>query len=702
MSGINTRMAFGPESGSDSGAGCARERMTGDMKEGEKMPRHEKPKRGVVLLIILTLLTLLIVIGVTFALISGQYRRAAEEAAKNDLYGDPPAQLADRIIYDVLRGPTGMNVLFGHSLLRDLYGNDGVRGVVDLGTRHPITLRMNGEWVEFGALVDRRQPFGRTLSTEFQAYTGCVLTMIDGPAAGLSTRIVGYSIQPGADGAWGQAGADDDNDGTADDISERLWNPNIMGREAPTFGVPASFVNDDVVVVRAEVFKSDLSIPVMPNAGDQFLINGHPFNGTGFGYLPELTSRNLDARTYDPGPDGAWGNAGVDDDGNGLTDDWRESGWAGSDDVAHPTALLPNFSAYPAPTRVAVDIGGADESYDVPDYQNMIMAMVPPTATDPSQIIPSLHRPALINYWINQPASSWLPANNPNWRDFRREIVFRPMPWDHPNFTGGNPSLTADWRPGPDGKWGRAGVDDDLNGIVDDWSETGAIGSDDVLFNDTALSQALVNDPANPIHATWDVDNDGDGITDSIWIDPGLPIRTAPSGRRYKQLVAILCKDLDGRLNLNAHGQLVQMDPATYGPAPPSIYTAFNTGTGKFTLLPVTGLFAGGNNPVLPRGLGVGPAEINLGAAFFGTPQAGFEANQLIQMRNGLDRIFPGRNNAIDDPLSAIKNPGLPDNYYALQFSSYGTQPDTRRLALSAWTRWANRTACTWGRTMKH
>ncbi len=629
------------------------------------MARYKKPKRGVVLLIILTLLTLLIVIGVTFALVSGQYRRAAEEAAKSDLYGDPPEQLADRVMYQVLRGTTNKTPLFGHSLLRDLYGNDGVRGVVDVGTRHPITLRMNGEWIEFGAVNDSKQPFGRTLAHEFQAYTGCVLTMLDGPAAGLSTRIVSYSIQPGADGRWGRAGTDDDNDGTTDDISERLWNYAFNRPEAPTYGTAATYTTDDVVVIRAEVFKSDMSIPVLPNAGDHFLINGRPFNGTGFGYMPEASSRNLDAVAYDPGPDGAWGNAGMDDDGNGIRDDWREAGWSGSDDVPHPTALLPNFGMYPIPTRVAPNIGGADESYDVPDYQNMMLAMVPPAATNASQIIPSMHRPALVNYWVHQSGSSWWPANNPNWRDFRRQIVFRPMPWDHPNFTGSNPALIGNWGPGPDGQWGRAGVDDDANGTVDDWSEKGAVGSDDVLLNDNALAQALINDPASPIHALWDVDNDGDGITDSIWIDPGLPIRTAPDGHRYKPLVAILCKDLDGRLNLNAHGQLVQMDPATYGPAPPSIYTTYNVTAGAFNLLPVTGLFAGGGNPVLPRGLGVGPAEIHLGAAFFGSPQGGAEANAIIQARNGLDRIFPGRNNAIEDPLFAIKNPGLPDNYYA-------------------------------------
>ena len=57
----------------------------------------------------------------------------------------------------------------------------------------------------------------------------------------------------------------------------------------------------------------------------------------------------------------------------------------------------------------------------------------------------------------------------------------------------------------------------------------------------------------------WDVDNDSDTIPDSIWIDPGLPIVTAPDGRRYKRLAAILIKDLDGSININAHGNLAQV-----------------------------------------------------------------------------------------------------------------------------------------------
>jgi hypothetical protein len=49
-----------------------------------------------------------------------------------------------------------------------------------------------------------------------------------------------------------------------------------------------------------------------------------------------------DVRAYDPtallvaspGPDGAWGQVGLDDDGDGTVDNVTEAGWAGSDDLA--------------------------------------------------------------------------------------------------------------------------------------------------------------------------------------------------------------------------------------------------------------------------------------------------------------------------------------------------------------------------------
>src|SRR5205085_692248 len=85
------------------------------------------------------------------------------------------------------------------------------------------------------------------------------------------------------------------------------------------------------------------------------------------------------------------------------------------------------------------------------DFQNMFLAMVPPQAGEDYNrpIIPSFHRPELVQYWQNNlPAdlqgatlnafsgTSPIPTRN-----FFRAAILRPMPWDHPNFSGSSPYL---------------------------------------------------------------------------------------------------------------------------------------------------------------------------------------------------------------------------------------------------------------------
>jgi hypothetical protein len=57
-------------------------------------------------------------------------------------------------------------------------------------------------------------------------------------------------------------------------------------------------------------------------------------------------------------------------------------------------------------------------------------------------------------------------------------------------------------------------------------------------------------------------DVDGDGVADSIWIDPGLDPITI-DGKVYKRLVAYLVRDMDGRLNINTHGNPAHPDFGT-------------------------------------------------------------------------------------------------------------------------------------------
>ena len=204
-----------------------------------------------------------------------------------------------------------------------------------------------------------------------------------------------------------------------------------------------------------------------------------------------------------------------------------ESGAGGLQNSTAPL-LVQNFRGNPP--------GGANSDYTAPDFQHVFLAaQVVNAAGTAVQTLPSFHRPALCRYWANNTNglnlnlsladfSSTLPSTLANkWNSlttaqvaFLRTIMLRPIGrfnssvtttnLDHPNFTGSNPNFNPFW----DGVTAGAGQ--------------------------------------------WDVDNDGDGVPDSVWVDLGVPVRATADGHLYKPLFAILCTDLDGRLNVNAHG----------------------------------------------------------------------------------------------------------------------------------------------------
>ena len=52
------------------------------------------------------------------------------------------------------------------------------------------------------------------------------------------------------------------------------------------------------------------------------------------------------------------------------------------------------------------------------------------------------------------------------------------------------------------------------------------------------------------------MDNDGDGVTDSVWVDLGYPARRNAQGQLYKPLFAFMVIGLNGRIPLNTAGNL--------------------------------------------------------------------------------------------------------------------------------------------------
>lgn len=497
-------------------------------------------RRGVLLLVILSLLALFSVVVITYVIVAGLTRRAAVAYSRHDQYETPPHELAERVMMDVLRGTRNPNSpLQGHDLLGDLYGEDWVEGSVlsDSEITMPVPLsdgsvrqkEVMAGYLEFTGNQLMEIPFLQDGSfTELDGYyNGLIITMREGPSAGQSRRIVEY-FPPGST--------------TPNDYRAQFQNVGDVTILPTDQILPPSYdPQRRYGVLIVEAFES------LPGHGDRFLINGRPFNGLGDSSLrPNKVGNSLTSANHSP-----------------------------------------------------------DEDYDAVDYNNMALAMLMPLPQEPDGAgighvvpIPSYFRPDLVEYTRENNSSGW---DNPN-SQLRQRIIFRPLKEHNQSFQFVNNRLESR-------------IDDGF-----DFTE-------------------LVTDPP------WDVDNDGDGRMDSIWIDPGYEVQTAPDGRRYKVLAAVLCVDLNGRLNLNAHGSLAHVirDPDGMSRSNEPTDSAHDFSVyGPFVNVPNSTL----PNGSVPRGLGFGPADVNL--SFPGTsgqPLASWQeyANLMVGANVTGNYYVPGR-----------------------------------------------------------
>ncbi|MBN2216873.1 MAG: hypothetical protein JW719_05820, partial [Pirellulales bacterium] len=186
------------------------------------------PRRGAVLLIVLAVLALFALIGVTFVIVSSHQQRAAQTQARVDQYAEAPDELLNEALMQVLRGSNVQtSVLRNHGLLEDLYGMNWILYVYH--DNPPLPDQPNAQLVELPALTIPHFPL-----------VGRVVTMLDGPARGQSTRIVG--------------------------INPTTGNLQLLAFENATAADLGDYLDSN-----------DL----------HFVINGAPFGGTGFGYDPD-------------------------------------------------------------------------------------------------------------------------------------------------------------------------------------------------------------------------------------------------------------------------------------------------------------------------------------------------------------------------------------------------------------------------------
>lgn len=509
-------------------------RLAGRAWRGRR--RH---RRGVLLLVVLSILVLFVVIAVTFVLIAGQNRRSLRSESVAERYTNDPQKQCDEAAYQVFRGSDNIqSVLWTHSLLEDMYGANTIDGFLmaapvtttaDNHTGQLIDLYVSAVNPKTGASQYSQNTTG-PYSLISGYYNGQVLTMTSGPARGLSTRIVGY----------------------------RSGNPNTALPD-PT-GNSATFRVVAFDGIATSTFIAWYSTGSNSAFDQRLIINGRAFNGTGVG-LNTVSPYNAAGG----GNNQAYSQLTAMDTSNGLNVPYvylpNPKYFASNTTfnvAANPFPLL-NYSNPVGP-------GGANEDYDAPDVQNMALAWMPVQTVNPfggalATIFPSFHRPDLVKWFENTSSQYNTAWTNASTNGIQRKVILRPLGAssdativpDHPLFTGSNPNF-------------------------------------------------------NPVTGPWDVDNDGDGTMDSVWLDVGFPVQTAADGKTYKPLAAILCLDLDGRVNVNAHGNGAQAFPADNNNDMLSVSQV----QGPFSTSNPT---AGGLQNVvqLPRGQGYGPAEVNPG-----------------------------------------------------------------------------------------
>ena len=85
--------------------------------------RSARRRRGVVLLVVLSLLVLFVIVGLTFALVASVYRGGAEQAARSADREDDHTDELDRAMYLMLRDSERVTPFEHNSLLEDIYAD---------------------------------------------------------------------------------------------------------------------------------------------------------------------------------------------------------------------------------------------------------------------------------------------------------------------------------------------------------------------------------------------------------------------------------------------------------------------------------------------------------------------------------------------------------------------------------------------------
>lgn len=226
-----------------------------------------------------------------------------------------------------------------------------------------------------------------------------------------------------------------------------------------------------------------------------------------------------------------------------VGDPYVDQDYDGTDDGT-PASLNLNFSAAGVGTisPAVPTIPAPDVDYTAADINSIPLSFVgrgvDSTGADVNVIIPSFHRPQLLRSG-GAPIVDWQTVAG------TRQRVLRPHPEHDCVFFN---TTTNAWE-----------VSTTYKRFLSAAS-TNALGQtvNAFPFGSSATVQQgvwdLTGPPAGALNYAWDVDNDGDGISEGIWMDLDFPMQVLADGRRYVPLFSFTVTDADGLINLNVSG----------------------------------------------------------------------------------------------------------------------------------------------------
>ncbi|WP_153555170.1 hypothetical protein [Roseimaritima sediminicola] len=605
--------------------------------------KHRRRPRGVILLLVLGMLALFSLLTATYVIFTSQSRLASYTISQRNTRGAQPEALLDQAITSVLVGSNSSeSAVWGSSLLRDKWGSDFIEANVR----------------DANAYGAAGQP-GWVVQDHFYRIQTSLAPEVDDTTKTAAEKAAARQ-----------------RDGV--DVDDLLVGRYFTLKEGPlshlTFRIVRSFRDRTGETGHPRALDRILVLDVGPYLDERI---SHEGRMQSLRWWLDSGSTRARSLFYGKGQNQVWGGggtftaagaAGSDDEGlpflitgrarNGYGYGWQNTGSGfnldetvsitnGSETLTVPVALLPNYSTY----RVGMGLppGDGDEPFDVPDYRDMFLAHFPqnpsgvPNALGPAA--PSFVRPALINYIVSYYDQSLTSLNQDQLRNVLSMLIrstMRPLPIANaPEYGGGH--LYRSYTGGGEGHNAFSKAINYLNPNAND-------------VRDLAL--ALATGP-------WDVDNDGDGVNDSVFIDAGMPLVTMADGTLVQPMAAFRIEDLSGRVNLNTAGSLATMQVPSLAyetntaASVNNVYARAPVGGPLNDAATTIGVIQGG-------GFGYGPAEIDPRALHGGTiTAASSDWAKILRERygNASDGV-PGTGNHaashVDEMIGSLRRPNRP------------------------------------------